>query len=190
MATILLLAVVLAVVAWLAWTWNRLVALRAAIRAAWASIDALLKRRTDLIPNLVAVVRGYMDHEADTLTRVVHARTSAIAASETPGDVQARERAEELLTSSVRQLFMLVESYPELRADARILAFQQELVETENDLAMARRYFNAVVRDYNILRETFPTLLVAGPFGFGEERYFELESGESAVPAANLGGEE
>ena len=179
------LAILLAVVAWLAWTWNRLVALRAAIRAAWASIDALLKRRTDLIPNLVAVVRGYMDHEADTLKQVIHARTAAVAASEAPGDVQARERAEELLTGSVRQLFMLVESYPELRADARILAFQQELVATEDDLAMARRYYNAVVRDYNILRETFPTLLVAGPFGFREERYFELAAGEGALPSAN-----
>ncbi len=190
MATYLALALLLGAVVWLAWTWNRLVALRAAIRAAWASIDALLKRRTDLVPNLVAVVRGYMDHEADTLRQVVHARTSAIAASETPGDVHARERAEELLTRSVRQLFALVESYPELRADARILAFQQELVETEDDIAMARRYYNAVVRDYNILRETFPTLLVATPFGFREERYFELSSpAEGAVPQADLGGE-
>lgn len=189
MRTLLLLAALLALVAWLAWTWNRLVALRAAIRAAWASIDALLKRRTDLIPNLVAVVRGYMDHEADTLQQVVRARTSAIAASETPGDVQARERAEELLTSSVRQLFALVESYPELRADARILALQQELVETEDDIAMARRYYNAVVRDYNILRETFPTLLVAAPFGFRAERYFELAGPEEGtVPDADLGG--
>lgn len=189
MATIAVLAVLLALVAWLAWTWNRLVALRAAIRAAWASIDALLKRRTDLIPNLVAVVRGYMDHEADTLRQVVHARTSALAASETPQDVQARERAEELLTSSVRQLFALVESYPELRADQRIRDFQQQLVATEDDLAMARRYYNAVVRDYNILRETFPTMLVAGPFGFREERYFELSGPEEgSVPAADLGG--
>lgn len=189
MVTYIALALLLAVVAWLAWTWNRLVALRAAIRAAWASIDALLKRRTDLIPNLVAVVRGYMDYEADTLTRVVHARTAAVAAGETPDDLQARERAEELLSGSVRHLFALVESYPELRADARILAFQQELVETEDDLAMARRYYNAVVRDYNILRETFPTLLVAGTLGFREERYFELAGGEGAVPDADLGGE-
>lgn len=190
MATYIALAVLLAAVAWLAWTWNRLVALRAAIRAAWASIDALLKRRTDLIPNLVAVVRGYMDYEADTLTQVVHARTAAVAASEAPDDLQARERAEGLLANSVRHLFALVESYPELRADARILAFQQELVETEDDLAMARRYYNAVVRDYNILRETFPTLLVAGTFGFREERYFELTGPEEAqVPDAGLGGE-
>ena len=189
MKTLILVAVLLAIVAWLAWTWNRLVALRAAIRAAWASIDALLKRRTDLVPNLVAVVRGYMDYEADTLKQVGHARSAAVAASESPKDVHARERAEELLTGTVRQLFALVESYPELRADARIHEFQKQLVETEDDLAMARRYYNAVVRDYNTLRETFPTALVAGPFGFREERYFELGSGEGTVPGADLGGE-
>jgi LemA protein len=191
MLPIILVALALTAVAWLGWTWNRLVALRAAVRAAWASIDALLKRRAELVPNLVSVVRGYMDYEADTLKRVVEARTSAVAASESPDDLAARERAEDLLTGTVRQLFALVESYPELRANARVLAFQQELVETEDDLAMARRYYNAVVRDFNILRETFPTVLVAGMFGFREARYFELAGpDEAAVPDAGLGGEE
>ncbi len=168
---------------WLAWTWNRLVALRAAMQAAWASIDALLKRRADLVPQLVAVVRGAMDYEADTLTTVTHARSGALAADE----VASRARAEALFGGSVRQLIALVESYPGLRANESALKFQEQLTETENDIAMARRYYNAVVRDYNILRESFPTMFVANGFGFRAGTYFELnDPGEGAAPAARL----
>jgi LemA protein len=119
---------------------------------------------------------------------VVHARSGALAATQS-GGVADRQRAEELLGHAVRQLFALVESYPELRADQRIHDFQRELVTTENDIAMARRYYNAVVRDFNILRETFPTVLVAGTFGFREASYFELEDpGEASVPDADVSG--
>ncbi len=187
MLTYILLTLLLVVVVWLAWTWNRLVALRAAIKAAWASVDALLKRRAELIPNLVAVVKGYMDYEADTLKQVTHARTSAQAAAEMPGDVAARARAEQLLTGSVRHLLALVESYPDLKANQTILKFQDQLTETEDDIASARRYYNAVVRDYNILRETFPTMLVAGTFGFREAVYFEIADDDRALPTSKLG---
>lgn len=168
---------------WLAWTWNRLVALRAALRAAWASVDVLLKRRADLVPQLVTVVRGAMDYEADTLTKITSQRGGALAA----GDIATRARAESEFGGSIRQLVALVESYPTLRANASALQFQHQLAETENDLAMARRYYNAVVRDFNTLRESFPTLLVAGAFGFEPGAYFELsDASEAAVPAARL----
>jgi LemA protein len=168
---------------WLAWTWNRLVALRAAMQAAWASIDALLKRRADLIPQLVAVVRGTMDYEATTLTEVTEARAGAAAAE----GIAERERAEQRLEGSVRQLIALVESYPELRANESALKFQQQLTDTENDIAMARRYYNAVVRDYNVLQETVPTAFVARPLGFTPGTYFELDhDGERAVPSGSL----
>lgn len=173
-----------AALVWLAWTWNRLVALRAAMRAAWSSVDVLLKRRADLVPQLVAVVRGTMDYEADTLTRVTAARTGALAA----GDIATRARAEEQFAGSVRGLIAMVESYPALRANESALTFQTQLAETETDIAMARRYYNAVVRDFNILRETFPTMLVASTFGFVPGAYFELgDPGEAAVPQARLG---
>lgn len=180
----LLIVVLVGGLGWLGWTWNRLVALRAALRAAWASVDVLLKRRSDLVPQLVTVVRGTMDFESDTLARVTQARSGALAAQEV-GD---RARAEEQFGGSVRQLIALVESYPALTANASALSFQHQLAETEDDLAMARRYYNAVVRDYNTLRETFPTLLVASMFGFDPGAYFELsDASEAAVPTARLG---
>jgi LemA protein len=167
---------------WVMWTWNRLVSLRAAMAAAWASIDALLKRRTDLIPNLVAVVKGAMDYEAGTLERVVEARNTAVAAHR-PGE---RAAAEEALTGTVRQLFAVVERYPELKANSQILELQRELSETESDIASARRYFNAVVRDYNIMQEQFPTRLVAGPLGFATGEYFDIDDADREVPRTAL----
>lgn len=178
----ILIIVVIVVLAWAGWTWNRLTALRAAMRAAWASIDALLKRRTDLIPNLVAVVKGAMDFESETLQRVVEARGAALGAKG-PAD---RATAEQQLTGTVSQLFAVVERYPELKANTQILSLQNELAETESDIASARRYYNAVVRDLNIMRETFPNLLVAGPMGFVAGEYFQLDDGDRAVPRANL----
>ena len=177
-----LFVVFLAPPLWAMWTWNRLIALRAAMRAAWASTDALLKRRADLIPNLVPVVKGGMSYEAGTLERVVEARNAAMRA----GGPAERAGAEEELTGTVRQLFAVVERYPELKANTQVLELQKELSETESDIASARRYFNAVVRDYNIMRERFPNLLVAGPFGFTAGEYFELDDGDRAVPTTSL----
>ena len=178
----LLLLLFIGVPLWVMVTWNRLVNLRAAMGAAWASIDALLKRRTDLIPNLVAVVKGAMDYEAGTLERVVEARNTAMAAGP-PGE---RAAAEEALTGTVRQLFAVVERYPELKANSQILELQRELSETESDIASARRYFNAVVRDYNIARERFPALLIAGTLGFVAGEYFDIDDGDRAVPGTAL----
>ncbi len=179
---ILLVVLVGAAITWLAWTWNRLTAMRARMRAAWASVDALLKRRADLIPNLVAVVKGAMDFEAGTLERVVSARGAAMGAT----GAADRAQAEAALTGTVRQLFAVVERYPELKANTQILALQKELGETESDIANARRYYNAVVRDMNIMRETFPNMLVAGPLGFVPGEYFELDDGDRVVPTTSL----
>jgi len=177
--TVLLILVLASPLVWLAWTWNRLVAMRAMLRAAWASVDVLLKRRTDLVPQLVTVVKGAMNYETDALTRITEARTS---------DFAARAAAEEKIGGAAKQLIALVESYPALKANASALEFQKQLADTENDIAMARRYYNAVVRDYNTLRETFPTMLVANSMGFEPGPYFELsDEREAAVPSAQLG---
>jgi LemA protein len=188
MLSILLLALAVLVAAWLAWTFNRLVALRNRMRAAWASVDALLKRRADLIPNLVELVRGYMGHEQGTLNAVTEARNEALSAGGKPSDNTSRAHAENLLTSGVRQIFALAEAYPELKASENVLALQGQLTDTENDIASARRYYNAVVRDFNTLRESFPTLLVAGTLGFQPGKFFELtDISERNAPATNLG---
>lgn len=183
---LLVLAVLLAI--WFSLTFNRLVGLRNRMRAAWASIDALLKRRTDLIPNLVQVVRGYMGHEQRTLTEVAAARTHALSAGGAPSDTTTRAHAENTLTNGVRRLLALAEAYPELKASESLLALQQQLTNTENDIASARRYYNAVVRDFNTLRESFPTLLMANPFGFQAGEFFELaDIAERDAPTTNLG---
>ena len=188
MPSIILLALAVLVAAWLAWTFNRLVALRNRMRAAWASVDALLKRRADLIPNLVELVRGYMGHEQGTLNAVTEARNEALSAGGKPSDNTSRAHAENLLTSGVRQIFALAEAYPELKASENVLALQGQLTDTENDIASARRYYNAVVRDFNTLRESFPTLLVAGTLGFQPGEFFELtDISERNAPATNLG---
>ena len=178
----ILIVLAAALLVWLAWTWNRLVALRAAMQAAWASVDALLKRRTDLIPNLVSLVKGTMTYEADTLTRIVEARGSALGAH----SVSERAVAENQVSNQMRQLLMLVEQYPELRANENVLRLQHQLTETEDDIASARRYYNAVVRDLNIMRETFPNVLVANALGFREGEYFKVGDEERDVPGAQL----
>ena len=188
MLPVILLVLAVLFAGWLGLTFNRLVALRNRMRAAWASIDALLKRRTDLIPNLVQAVRGYMGHEQRTLTEVASARTHALEAGGAPSDTTTRAHAENTLTSGIRRLFALAEAYPELKASDAVLSLQQQLAETENDIASARRYYNAVVRDFNTLRESFPTLLIANPLGFQAGEFFELSDiAERDAPVTNLG---
>ncbi len=181
------LAVVVLVLGWLAWTYNRLIRLRNRLKAAWGDVDALLKRRADLIPNLVEAVRGYMGHEERTLSRVTTARANALMAGGTPDNTAGRAHAENMLTSGMRQLFAVVEDYPDLKASETFLELQRQLAETENDIASGRRYYNAVVRDLNTLRETFPNLLIAGPLGFRPGEYFELaDLAEREVPSADV----
>lgn len=186
MSGVLILLAALAA-AWLALTFNRLVGLRNRMGAAWADVDTLLKRRADLIPNLVAAVRAYLAYEQGTLIRLTDARASALRAGVMPASTTDRAQAENALTSGLRQLYAVVESYPDLKADQNVLDLQRQLSETENDIASARRYYNAVVRDFNTLRETFPTLLIAAPFGFQPAYYFELaDLAEREVPVVDL----
>ncbi|HET6702600.1 MAG TPA: LemA family protein [Gemmatimonadaceae bacterium] len=170
----------IAALVWVAWIFNRLVSLRNRLRSAWADVDALLKRRADLVPNLVAAVRGYAGHERRTLEEVTEARAAAVGAGD---DRAARAAAENALTRRVHGLIAIAEAYPELRASANFLQLQSELVLTENDIASARRYYNAVARDLNTSRETFPNLLIAGALGFGRAEFFELtDIDERAAP--------
>jgi LemA protein len=177
----LVLGVVLIIpLIWLIATYNRFVSLRQHMRESWADIDVELKRRHDLIPNLVETVRGYAAHERTTLERVVELRNVAAAPH---ADAAHMARDESSLMSAVRGLFVLAEGYPTLKADARFAQLQRDLADTEDRIAAARRFFNANVRDNNRLCEQFPTLLVAALFKFQRSSYFELSSeAERVVP--------
>ena len=174
--TWLLVPAAAAVLVWTVVIYNRLVGLDKRTQGAWADIDAQLKRRHDLVPALVETVSGYARYEKQTLAEVVARRGAAVASG--AGGVPGTEvvHLENLLAGSLKSLFVLAEAYPELRASERFGQLQQQLVEIEGALQNARRYYNAVVRDFNTAQQRFPDLLVARPFGFGTRRYFELDS--------------
>ena len=155
----------------LAW-FNKLVRLRQLIRESWGNVDVQLRRRYDLIPNLVNTVKGYATHEKDVLERVVEARNRAQANT---GAVGSQSEDERRLVDATRQLFAVIENYPQLKASANFLALQRELVDTEDRIAAARRFYNANVRDYTVSRTTFPTMLVAGFGDFPPADYFEVD---------------
>lgn len=187
---IVVAVLVLAALVWAAWTFNRLVGLNNRRQAAYGDIDALLKRRADLIPNLVAAVRGYAGHEERVLTEVTEARAGVEAAAEGSPDPRARSEAENRLTRRVHRLIAVVENYPELLASSNFLELQAELTRTENDIAHARRYYNAVIRDYETERQRFPAVLIAGILGFGEREFFELtDLAEREAPDVGAGRE-
>jgi len=152
--------------------YNRLVRLRNTLRASWSDIDILLKKRHDLVPNLVEVVKGYAAHEQRTLSGVTEARARAMRAV----DPTNKGREENLFTDALKSLFAVAEGYPDLKANTSFLELQGQLVEIENGIEYARRYYNAVVRDYNTMTETFPSNLVASGFGFVRGKFFELSS--------------
>ena len=157
-------AVVVLLLAWLAWSYNRLVSARNAVKEAWAGVEVQLKRRHDLVPMLVDAVGAYASHERGLLERVARLRSRS--------QPDPEEEAE--LSRDLSRLLAVVEAYPELKASANFLSLQNELVEVEEALQLARRYYNGAVRVYNTLLESFPTLLVARRFGFTPARYFEL----------------
>jgi len=176
---------IVVVVVWLAVTmYNRLVGLRQRSEGAWSDIDVQLKRRTDLVPNLVETVKGYAAHERTTLEQVVRARGAAVAAS-TP---EARAQAEGQLSTALRQLFALAEAYPELKANSNFQSLQHSLAEIEGAVQDSRRYYNAVARDLNTAIESFPSNFVATFFRFARRAYFELERPEDRqVPRVSFG---
>ena len=165
--------------------YNSLVKLRTQADTAWSDIDVQLKRRHDLVPNLVETVRGYTAHERATLESVIAARSRALSA-EGPGE---RGRAEASLTGALGSLFALAEAYPELRASDGFRELHRSLARLEEDISQSRRYYNAVVRDYNTRAGQIPTNLVARAFGFREREFFQIDQEERATPAVRLGGE-
>lgn len=170
--------------------YNKLVTLRNRYRNAFAQIDVQLKRRYDLIPNLVETAKGYLKHERETLEAVIQARNQAAAAGQKaaaqPGDPSAMRDlagAEGQLTSALGRLFVVVEAYPDLKANQNMLALQEELTATENKIAFARQAFNDAVTAYNIARETVPAVIFAGMFGFQPADLFEIEEpGQREAP--------
>lgn len=177
-------AIVLIGLIWLVATYNRFVGLRQHIPESWSDIDVELKRRYELIPNLVATVKGYAAHERETLERLVELRNTAAASH---GSASSQALDESALLVGLKRVFAVAESYPQLKADGSFLALQRELALTEDRIAASRRFYNANVRELNQLRGQFPTSLVAGAFGFAEASFFELTSeAERVVPAAAL----
>jgi LemA protein len=171
---ILFLAAVVALVALIAATYNRLVGLTQRSAEAWSDVDVQLKRRTDLVPNLVETVRGYAAHERATFDAVIRARGAAVSAQ----SPDARARAEGQLTDALRQLFAVAEAYPELRANESFQMLQRSLAEIEEEIQSSRRYYNAVVRDLNTAVDSFPSNQVAAFFRFAKRAYFELDRAE------------
>jgi LemA protein len=165
--------------------YNKLVGLRQRSEEAWSDIDVQLKRRTDLVPNVVETVKGYAAHERGTLDQVVRARGAAVSA-QTP---EARAQAENQLSGALRQLFALAESYPDLKANENFRDLQSSLGEIEEAIQSSRRYYNAVVRDFNTTIDSFPSNQVATFFRFAKREYFELERPEDRqVPRVSFGG--
>jgi LemA protein len=162
--------------------YNRLVTLRQRIKNAWAQIEVQLKRRYDLIPNLVSTVKGYAAHEKETFERVVQARNAAISAQ----GVQEQAGAENMLSGALRQLFALAESYPELKANTNFLQLQEELTNTEGKIAFSRQFYNDTVLKYNTAIQRFPAVLIAGMFGFHQEVYFNLDDEAEARQAVKV----
>jgi len=163
---------------------NSLVRTRQMANEAWSGIDVQLKRRSELVPNLVEAVKGYAAHERSVLDDVTRLRAAARAV---PGnDVAGRAQAEGALSLALGRLFALAENYPDLKASANFLDLQQQLSQLETELQMARRYYNGAVRNQNVLAQSFPTNLIASLFGFGQRQYFEASDADRAVPNVAL----
>jgi LemA protein len=168
---LVLAGVVAVVVLWFVFTYNGLVRLRNQVKNAWSQIDVQLKRRYDLIPNIVETVKGYAAHEKETFERVIQARQRGIDAS----GVKQQQEAENMITGALRQLFALSEAYPNLKANENFLALQEELASTENKIGFARQYYNDTVKDFNTRQQMFPANLVASMLGFQPAEFFEIE---------------
>ena len=174
----IILGVVAVLVVALVLLYNRLVTFRNRVENAWAQVDVQLKRRYDLIPNLVETVKGYAAHERGTFEAVTEARTRAQAAS----TVQEQAGAENMLSQALGRLFAVAEAYPELQADENFRELQEELAETENRIAVSRQVYNDTVLTYNNAIQTVPGLLVAGPLGFAKRDFFEAEDAVREAP--------
>jgi LemA protein len=175
-------AIIIILVMWVVGLYNGLVRQRNQVKNAWSQIDVQLKRRHDLIPNLVETVKDYMAYEQETLTRVIEARGKALAAQ----GVAATAQAENQLTGALKSLFAVAENYPDLKANQNVLRLQEELSSTENKIAFARQYYNDSVMRLNNLIETFPSNLMAQNFGFKPEVFYEVPEDEKEPVKVNL----
>ncbi len=184
MELLIILAIVVVVVIVLVAMYNGLVTRRNRIDEALGQIEVQLKRRHDLIPNLVQAVKGYMGFEQDVLTRVTEARANAVAAGAQGPAAQAQ--AENALTGTLRSLFAVVENYPDLKANQNVMQLQEELTTTENQISFSRQHYNATVLDFNNSIQTIPAVLMAGPMGFTKREFFDAEPEAEAVPNVDL----
>lgn len=175
--TLIIIAIVVVIALWLAGAYNGFIKLRTRSEEAWSDIDVQMKRRYDLIPNLIETVKGYASHESQTLQNVTEARTKAMGAQ----TLAEHAEAENMLTGALKSLFAVSESYPDLKANQNFLELQRELTDTENKIQAARRFYNTNVRDLNIGVESFPNNVVAGIFKFEKKEFFELDESESAA---------
>jgi LemA protein len=175
MAFWVVLCIAIAAVAFVLITFNELVGERNQVRAAWSDIDVQLQRRHDLVPQLAAAVKGYADHERNTLTAVTELRAAALSG----GSIAQRAQIEQDLGNQMTRLIALKEAYPELKASENFLKLQRDLVDVEDHLQYARRFYNGAVRQFNTHIENFPALLIAKPFGFREQDFFQAENAEA-----------
>ena len=173
----ILIGVIVVIALFLIVIYNRLVSLRQVVGQSWSDISVQLKQRHDLVPNLVETVKGYAAHERGTLEAVTQARNAAVSAS----GPQAQVAAENMLSGALRQLFALSEAYPDLKASKNFQQLQSDLSDLENKIAASRRFFNNAVQEYNAATQQFPAVLIAGPMGFAQRTFFELDEGERAA---------
>jgi LemA protein len=177
-ALIVIVVVVVLLLLYVIATYNGLVKLRNRVENAWAQIDVQLKRRLDLVPNLVETVKGYAAHERQTLDAVIQARNAGVSAQ----GPQQEAQASNMLTGALRQLFALSEAYPDLKANQNFLSLQEELTATEGRVAYARQFYNDSVLGYNTKIQSFPAVILAGAMKFTEREYFEAEEGAREAP--------
>lgn len=167
-------AIVVLIILWVIGTYNRFVKLKNSIEEAFSTMDVYLKKRYDLIPNLVETVKGYAKHEKETLESVMQARNMAMNAT----SVEDKIAGENMLTGTLKSLFAVAEAYPDLKANANFMALQGELGQMEDEIANSRKYYNAVVKTYNTKREMFPSVIIAGLFGFAKKPLFEVSDAQ------------
>jgi LemA protein len=182
MVLYVLLGVLAVAILWGIGIYNKLIKMDNLKNEAWSGMDVQLKRRFDLVPNLVETVKGYATHEKEVFLKITEARSSIGQAT----SVEARVASENMLTGALKSLFAVAENYPELKANENFLHLQQELSSLENDIQMARRYYNGSARDYNIAIATFPAVLVARQFGYKKAAYFEAEEEERSTPKVSF----
>ncbi len=180
---IFVLVIVALVIFWLIGIYNKLVRNKNLVAEGWSGIDVQLKRRTDLLPNLIESVKGYMKHERELLTEVTRLRSESLATKE----VAAKSQVESALSRTLANVFAVAENYPDLKANQNFLELQKQLAEIEEQIQMPRRYYNGTVRNFNILIESFPSKLVAQKFNFTPANFFELEAeADRAVPSVKF----